>query len=82
MVGGALATVLSVIVGVTAAYIGGLTDDVLSLVTDIFLVIPAFPLIVVIAAYSKNGGDRYPHRRAGGHGLVLRCPPAPGTGVS
>jgi peptide/nickel transport system permease protein len=54
---GALATVLSVIMGVTAAYVGGLVDDVLSLVTDIFLVIPAFPLIVVIAAYSKNGGD-------------------------
>jgi peptide/nickel transport system permease protein len=54
---GALATVLSVAVGVTAAYLGGLVDDLLSLVTDIFLVIPAFPLIVVIAAYSKNGGD-------------------------
>jgi peptide/nickel transport system permease protein len=54
---GALATLLSVLVGVTSAYVGGLTDDVLSLITDIFLVIPAFPLIVVIAAYSKNGGD-------------------------
>jgi peptide/nickel transport system permease protein len=54
---GALATVLSVIIGVTAAYLGGLVDNVLSLFTDIFLVIPAFPLIVVIAAYSKNGGD-------------------------
>jgi peptide/nickel transport system permease protein len=54
---GALATLLSVMVGVTSAYLGGLTDDLLSLVTDIFLVIPAFPLIVVIAAYSKNGGD-------------------------
>jgi peptide/nickel transport system permease protein len=57
VVAGALATVLSVIIGVTAAYLGGLADNVLSLVTDIFLVIPAFPLIVVIAAYSKNGGD-------------------------
>jgi peptide/nickel transport system permease protein len=54
---GALATLLSVIVGVTAAYMGGVADDLLSLVTDIFLVLPAFPLIVVIAAYSKNGGD-------------------------
>ncbi len=54
---GALATLLSVIVGVTSAYMGGFTDDFLSLITDIFLVIPAFPLIVVIAAYSKNGGD-------------------------
>ena len=54
---GGLATVLSVLVGVTSAYIGGLFDDTTSLVTDIFLVIPAFPLIVVIAAYAKNGGD-------------------------
>jgi peptide/nickel transport system permease protein len=54
---GALATVLSVAVGVTAAYVGGVVDDLLSLVTDVFLVIPAFPLIVVIAAYEKNAGD-------------------------
>jgi peptide/nickel transport system permease protein len=54
---GGAATVLSVIIGVTSAYVGGLTDNALSLLTDIFLVIPAFPLIVVIAAYSKNGGD-------------------------
>ena len=54
---GGAATVLSVIIGVTSAYVGGLTDNVMSLLTDIFLVIPAFPLIVVIAAYSKNGGD-------------------------
>ncbi|HTT91012.1 MAG TPA: ABC transporter permease [Acidimicrobiales bacterium] len=54
---GGLATVLSVLVGVTSAYVGGLVDDGFSLVTDIFLVIPAFPLIVVIAAYAKNGGD-------------------------
>lgn len=54
---GGLATFLSVLVGVTSAYIGGLFDDTTSLVTDIFLVIPAFPLIVVIAAYAKNGGD-------------------------
>jgi peptide/nickel transport system permease protein len=54
---GGLATVLSVLVGVTSAYVGGLFDNTFSLVTDIFLVIPAFPLIVVIAAYAKNGGD-------------------------
>ena len=49
---GGLATVLSVAIGVTAAYLGGIADDVLSLFTDVFLVIPAFPLIVVIAAGS------------------------------
>jgi peptide/nickel transport system permease protein len=54
---GGLATVLSVLIGVTAAYRGGVVDGALSLFTDVFLVIPAFPLVVVIAAYSKNGGN-------------------------
>lgn len=57
VIAGSLSTVLSVIVGVSAAYIGGLADNLLSLITDIFLVIPTFPLVVVIAAYSKNGGN-------------------------
>lgn len=57
VVAGLLGTVLSVLVGVTAAYIGGFTDGALSLVVDVFLVVPAFPLVVVIAAYSRNGGD-------------------------
>jgi peptide/nickel transport system permease protein len=57
VVAGGLATVLAVLIGVSAAYRGGLTDGVLSLFTDVFLVIPAFPLVVVIAAYSKNGGN-------------------------
>ena len=57
VVAGGLATVLSVIIGVSAAYRGGFADGVLSLFTDVFLVIPAFPLVVIIAAYSKNGGN-------------------------
>lgn len=56
VVAGLLSTVLSVIIGVSAAYVGGLLDSTLSLFTDVFLVIPAFPLIVVIAAYSNGGG--------------------------
>ena len=54
---GLLGTILSVLIGVTAAYIGGFTDGALSLIIDVFLVVPAFPLVVVIAAYSRNGGD-------------------------
>ncbi|MDX6326787.1 MAG: peptide/nickel transport system permease protein [Nocardioidaceae bacterium] len=52
---GGLATMLSVLVGVSAAYLGGVTDGVLSSLTDIFLVIPTFPLIIVIAAYAGKG---------------------------
>jgi len=57
VVAGLLSTVLSALVGVAAGYFGGVVDGFLSLVTDVFLVIPAFPLVVVIAAYSKNGGN-------------------------
>jgi peptide/nickel transport system permease protein len=50
-VAGFLATILSVIIGLTAGYFGGLVDDVLSLFMNIFLVLPALPLAVVLAAY-------------------------------
>src|SRR5438445_6270502 len=53
---GGLATALSVLIGVSAAYLGGIADGILSLVTDVLLVIPIFPLIIVIAAYEKNSG--------------------------
>lgn len=53
---GGISTVLSVIVGVSAAYVGGITDGGLSLITDVLLVIPAFPLIIVVAAYLNNAG--------------------------
>ena len=52
---GGLATVVSVLIGVSAAYLGGISDHVLSAVTDIFLVVPTFPLIIVIAAYAGKG---------------------------
>ena len=66
----------SVLIGVSAAYLGGFADDSLSLVTDVFLVIPTFPLIIVIAAYV---GQRQPHRRdrrARRDRLVVWRPPA------
>jgi peptide/nickel transport system permease protein len=53
---GALATGLAVLVGVSAGYLGGATDGFLSLATDVILVLPIFPLIIVIAAYEKNAG--------------------------
>ena len=56
VIAGALATLLSVIIGVTAAYLGGLWDHVLNLFTDVFLVIPTLPLMLVIAAYVESHG--------------------------
>ena len=48
---GALATVLSVIIGLTAGYFGGAVDELLSLLINIFLVMPALPLAIVLAGY-------------------------------
>jgi peptide/nickel transport system ATP-binding protein/peptide/nickel transport system permease protein len=53
---GGLATVISVLVGVSAAYLGGIKDGILSLITDVLLVIPILPLVIVIAAYLRSAG--------------------------
>jgi peptide/nickel transport system permease protein len=54
LVSGLLSTLLSMIMGIGAAYLGGWWDHGLNLITDILLVIPTFPLLIVIIAY-------YPH---------------------
>jgi peptide/nickel transport system permease protein len=54
---GGIATVLSVIVGVTAAFLGGFWDELLSLVTNIFLVVPALPLLIVLLGYLSSQGQ-------------------------
>jgi peptide/nickel transport system permease protein len=54
---GLVATVLAVIVGVTAAYLGGFWDEVLSLLTNVFLVIPALPLLIVLLGYLPQRGQ-------------------------
>jgi peptide/nickel transport system permease protein len=52
---GLLTTAIAVIIGVAAAYLGGAWDGVLGVVTDILLVIPLFPLLIVITAYAHGG---------------------------
>jgi peptide/nickel transport system permease protein len=54
---GGIATVLSVVVGVSAAFLGGFWDEMLSLVTNIFLVIPALPLLIVLLGYLSSQGQ-------------------------
>ena len=51
----AIATFISMIIGVTAAYVGGVTDRVLSVVIDVFLILPMLPLLIVLAAYLPPG---------------------------
>jgi len=53
---GFFSTVLSVVIGISAAYLGGWADNSLSMFTDVVLVIPTFPLIIVITSYVRNAG--------------------------
>jgi peptide/nickel transport system permease protein len=53
---GLATTAIAVLIGVAAAYLGGLWDSTLNVLTDVLLVIPLFPLLIVIAAYARNGG--------------------------
>ena len=53
---GLLATGLAVVLGITAAYSGGLVDEVVNVVTNVFLVIPAIPLLIVVSGYLKTRG--------------------------
>ena len=48
---GSIATALSIIFGVTSGYLGGAADESISMVSNIFLVIPALPLLIVLASY-------------------------------
>lgn len=53
---GLLATVVSVLVGITGGYAGGWVDEALSLVSNVVLVIPGLPLVIVISAFLGDGG--------------------------
>jgi peptide/nickel transport system permease protein len=53
---GLLSTFLSVLMGLAAAYLGGAWDHGLNFITDVLLVIPSFPLLIIIAAYLPNSG--------------------------
>lgn len=51
-----IATLIAVGVGLTSAFLGGVWDEVLSTITNAFLVIPALPLVIVLAGYLHGAG--------------------------
>ena len=57
VIAGVAATVLAVLFGVTAGYFGGGTDDLLSMLANIFLVLPALPLLIVIFGFLGKGAN-------------------------
>lgn len=54
---GLVATVLSILIGVAAGYFGGFGGESLSALSNVFLVIPALPLIIIVTSTLPDSGD-------------------------
>lgn len=53
---GAATMVISVVVGLVSGYFGGWIDEILSLITNVFLVLPTLPLAILLAAFIAYKG--------------------------
>lgn len=56
VVAGALAALIALVVGLGWGYVRGFGGDAVNFIVNLFLVVPALPLMIVIAAYLSNGG--------------------------
>lgn len=45
------AMLVATIIGMTAGYFRGIVDDILTLIMNLFLVVPGLPLLIILAAY-------------------------------
>lgn len=57
LIAGVAATVLSIIFGVSAGYFEGISGELLSMLSNIFLVIPALPLLIVLTAFVPHASQ-------------------------
>lgn len=53
---GIITTIISVFMGLISGYFGGLIDEIFSLLSNIFLVLPTLPLAIVLAAWLPRSG--------------------------
>lgn len=51
LVTGSICALISTTIGLVSGYFGGWVDELLSLITNVFLVLPGLPLMIIIAAY-------------------------------
>src|SRR5579883_2562863 len=50
-------TMLQIFFGLTSAYFGGVIDEVLSLIINVFLVLPGLPLAIVLASLASSASS-------------------------
>ncbi len=53
---GLLATALAAVLGILAAYAGGIVDSILNVIFNVFIIIPAIPLLIDIVAFVHTRG--------------------------
>lgn len=53
---GVTSTIFAILIGMFGGYRGGIIDSILSTFTNIVLIIPGLPLIIVMAAYVHHAG--------------------------
>ncbi|WP_174257874.1 dipeptide/oligopeptide/nickel ABC transporter permease/ATP-binding protein [Phytoactinopolyspora alkaliphila] len=56
LIAAVVAKIISILVGVIGGYFRGLTDEALYILTAVFLVIPAMPLLIVLTGYLPSRG--------------------------
>ena len=56
LVAGIASQAVSVVIGLVAGYVRGVVDDLLYILTSVFLVIPGLPLLVVLTGYLPTRG--------------------------
>jgi peptide/nickel transport system permease protein len=59
IVAGSLTVIIGTTIGVASAYIGGWVDIVIQRITDVILVMPALPLMLVLASLPFLGGTTH-----------------------
>jgi len=52
---GALTMAIGLLLGMSAGYLRGVTDELLSLLINLFLIIPGLPLLITLSAFLKPG---------------------------
>lgn len=56
LLGALVSTTIAILVGVPAGYYGGRVDGALNFLTNLFLVMPVLPLIMIVAGYLQGTG--------------------------
>lgn len=57
ILGGGLGTLIAVLVGALGPYKGGLADDISNFITNIMLVFPVYPVLLILSAIAPSEND-------------------------